>query len=61
MRILKYKYEIAAELGISSRTLAYYLNVTWYNQLKELNYTKTQKLLLPIHIDFINKMFCVTD
>ena len=61
MRVLKYKYEVAAELGISTRTLAYYLNVTWYNKLKKINYNKTQKLLLPVHIDFINKMFCIAE
>ena len=57
----KGKQEIAAELKISSRWLAYYLNNLWYAELKELGYKKYSHILSPNIIRFIYEKFVVVD
>lgn len=55
----KYKYEIAADMGISTRTLARWLNGRYFEDLVKLNYTKQQKYLLPVQIEFLNRKLCI--
>jgi len=50
-----YKCEVAAILQISNNTLRIWLNVKYYNELKVLGYTKTQKKLNPQQINYLTK------
>ncbi len=57
----KGKSEIAQKLKISTRWLAYYLNVLWYSELKEIGYNKYSHVLEPEIVNFIYEKFVVTD
>ncbi len=47
------KYQVAQKLGICSRTLALWLNVRYYEDLKKLGYIKTQRILMPSQIQYL--------
>lgn len=49
-----YKYELARELGICSRTLATWLNVRYYAELVKLGYTKKQKYLNRAQLNYLS-------
>lgn len=47
------KNQLAALMNISNSTLRYYLNKEWYDELKVLGYHKSNKILTPRQISFI--------
>ena len=49
-----YKYQLALELGISSRTLATWLNVRYYAELVKLGYIKQQKYLNRAQLNYLS-------
>jgi len=54
------KYEYALKVGISRSTLRTWLNVRYFAELTALGYAKSQKLLSPKQIEFLNQQLCVT-
>lgn len=52
------KSEYADKLQVSRQTLAKWLNVYFYADLIKLNYRKTQKILFPNQIKFLNEKLC---
>lgn len=55
------KSELAQQLKISGRWLAYYLNVKWKNEMKAVNYSKHQHLITPVQKKFILEKFVFTE
>ena len=47
------KYEVAAKLQISIKTLQTYLNVMYYSELKKIGYKKTQKKLTAAQLNYL--------
>lgn len=45
---------MAAELDISERTLAYWLNVRYFEELQKIGYQKAQKKLTPKQVSWLN-------
>lgn len=45
--------------GIPSRTLRNYLNVIYYPELKEIQYTKRQRLLTPKQVKWLVKKLVI--
>lgn len=53
-----FKYEIAERLGVSQATLKNWLNVRYYDELKELGYKKYDHLLSPKVILWLKEKLC---
>lgn len=51
--IALHKNELARLLGITTRTMAIWLNDRYYSELVKLGYQKNQKVLLPSQVRFI--------
>ena len=51
------KSELAIKLNISTRWLAYYLNVRWKKEMKQVNDSKHQHLITPEQHKFILDRF----
>ncbi len=49
------KKEYANRLDISVRTLRYWLNGRYYEEMKEIGYTKLQKKLTPKQVTYLDK------
>lgn len=49
------KTEYARELNISMRTLSYWLNNRYYNDLLGYGYKKSQKYLNPAQVEYLNE------
>ena len=49
-----YKYQLADKLEISRRTLAYWLNTMYFDELVKIGYKKHQKYLTPEHQKFLS-------
>jgi hypothetical protein len=47
------KAQLALLLGVSGKTVGKYLNVLYYEQMKQLGYYKRQKILMPKQIEFL--------
>jgi Asp-tRNA(Asn)/Glu-tRNA(Gln) amidotransferase B subunit len=47
------KKEVCRLLDISPRTLANWMNVRYYQELRELGYTPNQKLLTPAQLNYL--------
>ena len=48
------KIEYARAIGVSMRTLSYWLNNRYYDDLLVLGYTKSQKYLTPLQVEYLN-------
>lgn len=48
-----YKKEIACILGVSARTLRFWLNVKYYKDLHKLGYEKHYKQLTPSQVKYL--------
>ncbi|NJK98342.1 MAG: DUF4248 domain-containing protein [Bacteroidales bacterium] len=51
--ITLHKNELARLCGVTTRTISVWLNIRYYEDLKKLGYTKSQKVLLPQQVTFI--------
>lgn len=49
------KSEIAKMIGISVRTLSYWLNVRYYEEMVSTEYSKRQKKLTPKQVGWLDK------
>ena len=47
------KKQLGQILKVSGKTVGNWLNKRYYNQLKELGYTKEQRILLPKQVEFL--------
>jgi hypothetical protein len=47
------KKQLAQILKVSSGTICNWLNVRYYDKLKELGYEKSQRVLLPKQVEFL--------
>lgn len=55
-----HKKELAKILGVSIRTLRYWLNVTYFSELEQVGYIKTQKFLTPKQVSFLYDRLVIT-
>jgi hypothetical protein len=53
------KQELADVIGVSTRTLARYLNVTLYDTLVELGYNKDSNIITGRVLEHIKYYFCL--
>lgn len=47
------KKEIKSILAVNSKTLAFYCNIKYYKELKEIGYERNQKKLTPKQVQFL--------
>lgn len=47
------KYEVTCMLKVTSQTLAYWLNIKYYSDLKKLGYIKDEKILNPKILNYL--------
>jgi hypothetical protein len=51
--ITLHKKELARLCGVNPKTIQIWLNVRYYEELKKLGYTKRQKILLPLQVEYL--------
>lgn len=54
------KKNLAKILGISARTLQYWLNEKYFEELKKLDYNKNQQIITPKQYFFLKEKISIT-